>query len=73
MIACGRVLASAPAISLVALVGDDAHTIPLRCGIQHIVNEDAISGGRIVHKNMGNGADQFSVLNDRTAGHADVK
>ena len=43
-----------------------------RC-VQHVFNEDAISGGRIVNEDMSNGADQFSVLYDGTAGHADVK
>ena len=38
--------------------------------IQHIFDEDAISGGRIVNKDMGDGAHQFPILNDGTAGHA---
>ena len=42
-------------------------------GVQHIFNKNAIAGGRIVHKNMGNGADELAVLDDETAGHADVK
>ena len=45
----------------------------LGCGVQHIFDEDAIPGGRIVNKDMGHGAHQFAVLDDRAAGHADVK
>ena len=36
----------------------------LRCCIEHILNEDAISGGRIVNKDMSNGADELAVLDD---------
>ena len=40
--------------------------IPILCrGIQHVFNEDAISGGRIVNKDMSNGAYQFAILNNR--------
>ena len=45
----------------------------LCCRVQHILNKDAISGGGVVHKDMGDGADELAVLNDRTATHADVK
>ena len=45
----------------------------LGCRIQHVFDKDAIAGGGIVDKDMGDGAHQFSVLNDRAAGHADVK
>ncbi len=45
----------------------------LCCRIQHIFDENAISRRRVVHQHMGDSADEFSVLNDRTAGHADVK
>ena len=38
---------------------------PLGSSIQHVFDENAISGGWIVYKNMGNGADQFSVLYNR--------
>ena len=41
----------------------------LCCGVQHIFDEDAVAGGRIVHKDMGNSADKLSVLDDGTAGH----
>ena len=33
--------------------------------VQHVFNENAISGGRIVNKDMSNGAYQFSVLYNR--------
>ena len=45
----------------------------LGCGIQHIFNEDAIAGGRIVNKDMGDGTHQFAVLDNGAAAHADVK
>ena len=41
--------------------------------VQHIFDEDAISGGGVIHKHVGHGAHQFSVLNNGTALHADVK
>ena len=41
--------------------------------IQHILDEDAVAGCGVVHKNMGDGADEFAVLNNRTAAHVDVK
>ena len=61
------------------------HSSPLRCvsflfvgaicdrllcrSIQHVFNEDAVSGGRVVHKDMGYRAYQFPVLDNGTAGH----
>ena len=42
-------------------------------GVQHVFNENAISGSGIVNKNMSNGTDELAVLDDGTAGHADVK
>ena len=42
-------------------------------GIQHIFNENAISGGRIVNKDMSDGPHQFAVLDNGAAAHADVK
>ena len=36
--------------------------------VQHIFDKNAIAGGRIVDKDMSNGARQFAVLNDGTAG-----
>ena len=50
-----------------------AKPTPNRCGlclgrcVQHVFNKDAISGGRIVHKDMGDGADEFAVLDDWTS------
>ena len=49
------------------------YTIPSGSRIQHILNEDAVAGGWVIHKNVSDGADQLAVLNDRRAGHADVK
>jgi len=45
----------------------------LRCRFQHIFNENAIPGIRGIHQHVGNGADEFPVLDDGAAGHADVK
>ena len=45
----------------------------LACCGQHVFNEDAVAHGRVVHQHMGHSAHQFAVLNDGTAGHADVK
>ena len=45
----------------------------LGCSVQHIFNKDSVSGGRIVDKDVSNGADQFSVLDDGRAGHECVK
>ena len=42
-------------------------------GVQHVFNEDAISGARIVNKDMSNGTYQFPVLDDGRAGHECVK
>ena len=42
----------------------------LCCRIQHVFDEDAISGGGVVDKNVSNSADQLAVLNNRRAGHA---
>ena len=58
------------------MIRKKAHIVclfPLCRGVEHIFDEDAIAGGRIVNKDMSNGAYQFSVLNDGTAAHADVK
>ena len=45
----------------------------LRCCIEHIFNKDAVASGGVIDQHMSNGAYQFSVLDNRTAGHADVK
>ena len=42
-------------------------------GVQHVFDEDAIAGGGVVDEDVGDGADEFAVLNDGTAGHTDVK
>ena len=45
----------------------------LACCLQHILDENTISSLWIIYQNVGNGADQFPVLDDGTAAHADVK
>ena len=56
------------------LVGNGLCAIPiLRCRVEHVFDEDTVTGGRIVNKDMGDSADQFAVLDDRAAAHADVK
>ena len=46
------------------LVGNGLCAIPiLRRRVEHVFDEDAVTGGRIIHKNMGHSADQFAVLN----------
>ena len=51
----------------------DGFLRPLRSSIQHILNKDAISGGGVIDQDMGDRAHQFTVLNDRRAGHLCVK
>ena len=41
--------------------------------IQHIFNKNSVSSCWIIYQNMGNGTDQFAVLNNRWAGHECVK
>ena len=41
--------------------------------IQHIFDKNAIAGGGVIDQDVGHGAHQFAVLNNRRAGHADVK
>ena len=45
----------------------------LSCRVQHIFDENTVTGVRGVHKNMGYGSHQLAVLNNGTAAHADVK
>ena len=45
----------------------------LGCGIEHIFDENAVAGGWVVDKDVGHRTHQFAVLDDGTAGHADVK
>ena len=40
---------------------------------EHVFDEDAVPGGGVVHQHVCDGAHQSAVLDDRTAGHADVK
>ena len=46
---------------------------PLCHRIQHIFNKDAVAHGGIVHQHVGHSTDEFAVLDNGTAGHADVK
>ena len=41
--------------------------------VQHVFDKDPVAGIRIVDKDMGDGADELAILDDRRAGHADVK
>jgi hypothetical protein len=43
-----------------------------RC-VQHIFNEDPVAGIRVVYKDVGDGADEFAILDYWAAAHADVK
>ena len=40
----------------------------LACRIQHVFDEDAVATGWVVDQDVGDGADQFSVLDDGGAG-----
>ena len=46
---------------------------PLGSSIQHILNENAISGGGVVDEDVSNGADELAILDDGTAAHGCVK
>ena len=48
-------------------------SLHLRCRIQHILDEDAISGSRVIHKDMGYRTDELAVLDDGAAAHVCVK
>ena len=39
-------------------------TRPLRRGFEHIFNKNSIAGGGVVDQDVGNGADEFAVLDD---------
>ena len=41
--------------------------------IQHVLNENTMSGGRLVHKDMVYRTDGFVILDDKAAAYADVK
>ena len=45
----------------------------LRSGVQHIFNENSVTGGGVIDEDMGHGANQFAILNNRATAHADVK
>lgn len=36
---------------------------------EHILNKNPISSCWVIYQNMGNGADEFAVLDNRAAGH----
>ena len=57
---------------MVDVVGADIIR-PLCCSIQHILDKNTISSLWIIYQNMGYGANEFAVLDDGAAGHADVK
>ena len=40
---------------------------------QHVFDEDAVAGGGVIDQDVGDGADEVSVLDNGRAGHADVK
>ena len=37
--------------------------------VQHILDEYSVPGIRGIYQNVGDGADEFAVLNDGTTGH----
>ncbi len=41
--------------------------------VQHIFNENSVTGSRVIDQHMGDGADQFAVLDDGAAAHVCVK
>ena len=41
--------------------------------VQHIFNENTVASCRIIHQHMGHSSDELAILNNRRAGHADVK
>ena len=41
--------------------------------IQHIFDENSVTPGWVVHKDMGHGTDQLTVLDNGTAAHECVK
>ena len=57
----------------VDVIADTRTPAFLCCRVQHIFDEDAISDGGVVHKDMGHRTDELAVLNDRRAGHLCVK
>ena len=50
------------------MIRKKAHIVclfPLCRGVEHIFDEDAIAGGWVIDKDMGDGADEFAILNNR--------
>lgn len=43
------------------------------CRFEHILSEDAVAAGGIVHQHVGDGADELAILYDRRAAHECVK
>jgi len=41
----------------------------LSCRLQHILDEDPVPTAGLVYKNVGHGANELAVLNDRAAAH----
>ncbi len=37
--------------------------------IQHIIDEDAVAGGGVIHQHMGDSPNEFAVLDDGTAAY----
>ena len=38
--------------------------------VQHVFDKDPVAGIRVIYKDMGDGADEFAILDDGTAAHA---
>ena len=43
--------------------------IPLSGSLQHILDENPVTPGRIIHQHMGNGTDQFAILDNGATAH----
>ena len=41
----------------------------LSCRIQHILNKNSVTSGRVIHKHMGDCTNKLPVLDDGTAAH----
>ena len=44
---------------------EQAPALHLYCSLQHILNKNTVAGSWVVHKNMGDSADEFAILNNR--------
>ena len=58
---------------LLVVLGNGVCAFLLCSSVQHVFDEDAVTHGGVVDENVGDGADEFAVLNDGATGHADVK